>query len=26
VSEDDGLDLTPKPGAEDPFIPPVEGE
>jgi DNA-directed RNA polymerase subunit beta' len=26
VSEDDGLDLTPKPGAEDPFIPPVEDE
>jgi DNA-directed RNA polymerase subunit beta' len=23
---DDGLDLTPKPGAEEPFIPPVEDE
>jgi DNA-directed RNA polymerase subunit beta' len=26
VSDDDGLDLTPKPGAEEPFIPPVEDE
>ena len=24
VGEDDELDLTPKPGAEEPFVPPVD--